>query len=97
MEAVACGNIGLTYAEAVTGWAFGCYVVELSSFQTGMLKSFFSADCVIVTNLAEDHMDRYADMDEYADDKMNLLRFLDKGGRLIIEDDDYLRKKSFIL
>ncbi|PLX68671.1 MAG: UDP-N-acetylmuramoyl-L-alanine--D-glutamate ligase [Denitrovibrio sp.] len=92
VEAVACGNIGLTYGEAVTGWAFGCYVVELSSFQTGVLKEF-SADCVIVTNLAEDHLDRYLDMDDYAGDKMNLLKFLDKDGRLIIEDEEYLEKK----
>ncbi|ADD68965.1 UDP-N-acetylmuramoylalanine/D-glutamate ligase [Denitrovibrio acetiphilus DSM 12809] len=95
LEAVACGNIGLPYAEAVTGGAYGAYVVELSSFQTGMLQHF-SADCVVVTNLAEDHMDRYRDMDDYADDKMNLLRFLKPEGRLIIENDEYLVQKSSV-
>ena len=95
VQAVACGNIGLTYAEAVTGFDFGAYIVELSSFQTGMLNKF-SADCVIVTNLAEDHMDRYADIDEYADDKIRLLNFLDENGRLIIENCKYLAEKSAV-
>lgn len=95
IEAVACGNIGLTYAEAVAGFEFGVYVVELSSFQTGMLHRFL-ADCVIVTNIAEDHMDRYADVDEYTEDKMNLLYFLDGEGRLIIENEKYLAEKSKI-
>lgn len=93
VDSVACGNIGVTYGECVLEREYGCYVVELSSFQTGMLKDF-SADCVIVTNLAEDHMDRYRDMDDYADDKMNLVKFIKEGGRLIIEDEAYLVKKT---
>jgi len=95
VESIACGNIGLTYAEAVEGYDFGAYAVELSSFQTGMLNEF-KADSVVITNLAEDHMDRYTDMDDYADDKMNLLRFLKPDGRLIIEDDEYLKEKASI-
>ncbi|MGE4317610.1 MAG: UDP-N-acetylmuramoyl-L-alanine--D-glutamate ligase [Deferribacterales bacterium] len=93
VDSVACGNIGLTYGECVLAHEYGCYVVELSSFQTGMLHEF-SAECVIVTNLAEDHMDRYRDMDDYADDKMNLINFIREDGRLIIEDEAYLVKKS---
>jgi len=89
----ACGNIGLTYGECVLGEHMDCYVVELSSFQTGMLREF-EADCAIVTNLAEDHMDRYRDMDDYADDKMNLVKYIKEGGRLIIEDEPYLVKKT---
>ena len=93
IKSEACGNIGLTYGECVLGEAQDCYVVELSSFQTGMLREF-QADCVIVTNLAEDHMDRYRDMDDYADDKMNLVKYIKEGGRLIIEDEAYLVKKT---
>jgi len=92
VRSIACGNIGLPYADAVLSGDYGCFVVELSSFQTGLLKNF-SAEVAIVTNLAEDHLDRYADMDEYADDKMNLLKFLDNDGRLIIENDKYLEDK----
>jgi UDP-N-acetylmuramoylalanine--D-glutamate ligase len=86
IKSEACGNIGLTYGECVLGEPQDCYVVELSSFQTGMLHEF-GADCAIVTNLAEDHMDRYRDMDDYADDKMNLVKYIKDGGRLIIEDE----------
>ena len=93
VQSVACGNIGLTYAEAVSGFPFSAYVVELSSFQAGMLKEF-SADCVVVTNLAEDHMDRYEDMNAYVADKMNLLKFIKPDGRLIIEDEQYLIDKT---
>jgi UDP-N-acetylmuramoylalanine--D-glutamate ligase len=92
IESIACGNIGLTYGEAVSGWAFDCYVVELSSFQTGMLKEF-DTDAVIVTNIAEDHMDRYDDIDDYTADKMNLLNFIKADGRLIVEEDEYLLGK----
>ncbi|WP_415238695.1 UDP-N-acetylmuramoyl-L-alanine--D-glutamate ligase [Seleniivibrio woodruffii] len=93
IKSEACGNIGLTYGECVLGEPQDCYVVELSSFQTGMLHEF-QADCAIVTNLAEDHMDRYRDMDDYADDKMNLVKYIKEGGRLIIEDEAYLVKKT---
>jgi len=91
VSSVACGNIGLTYGDAVDK-EYDCYVVELSSFQTGMLKEF-DAECVIVTNIAEDHMDRYTDIDDYTDDKLNLLDFLKDGGRLIIEDEKYLSSR----
>lgn len=93
VKSEACGNIGTTYGDCVMDNKCECYVVELSSFQTGMLKEF-EAECVVVTNLAEDHMDRYRDMDDYADDKMNLVKFIKKGGRLIIEDEAYLVKKT---
>lgn len=93
VKAEACGNIGTTYGDCVMNNKCDCYVVELSSFQTGMLKEF-QADCAVVTNLAEDHMDRYRDMDDYADDKMNLVKFIRNGGRLIIEDEAYLVRKT---
>lgn len=95
MHTVACGNIGLTYGDAVSEDDYTAYVVELSSFQSGMLHEF-SCDCAVITNLAEDHMDRYADMDEYAADKINLLKFLKPGGRLVIEDDPYLAEKASV-
>lgn len=95
VDAVACGNIGLTYGDAVTEEPRRAYVVELSSFQTGLLHEF-SADCAVITNLAEDHMDRYDGMDDYAADKINLLRFIKDGGRLVIEDEEYLAGKAAV-
>lgn len=95
LTAIACGNIGLTFGDAVLGEEKDVYVAELSSFQTGMLKEF-RADAVVMTNLAEDHMDRYTDLDDYAADKVNLLNFLKPDGRLIIEEDDYLRGKASV-
>lgn len=93
LKATACGNIGMTYAEAVTEGSFDSFAVELSSFQTGMLHDF-SADCAVITNLAEDHMDRYTSLEDYAADKMNLLKFIKPGGRLIIEDEPNLAAKT---
>jgi len=95
MSAIACGNIGLTFGDAVLKGAKDVYVAELSSFQTGMLKEF-QADAVVITNLAEDHMDRYKDLDDYAADKINLLKYLIPQGRLIIEDDEYLKEKASV-
>ena len=78
------GNLGPPALDLLTDPEPDLYVLELSSFQletTGSLKCAAAA----VLNLAEDHLDRYADMRAYAAAKQRIFR----GAELaIINRDD---------
>lgn len=80
-SAVAVGNIGQAFAEIAAGpanldatWA----VCELSSFQAELPEGL-QLDGLIWTNFAEDHLDRYPDLDAYFQAKANLLGCLREG------------------
>ena len=76
MDAVAAGNISPAVLDVVMDrkdrqpevWA-----LELSSFQLETTYSL-KADVAAVLNISEDHLDRYADMDEYANAKARIFR-----------------------
>jgi UDP-N-acetylmuramoylalanine--D-glutamate ligase len=66
---VACGNVGLPIVEAVMNpEPYDVLAVELSSFQLHYTSSV-RAQSAAVLNVAEDHLDWYADMTAYAADK----------------------------
>lgn len=59
------GNLGTPVLDMLQNDSdTDCYVLELSSFQ---LETTFSlqAQVAVVLNISEDHMDRYADLEEY--------------------------------
>jgi UDP-N-acetylmuramoylalanine--D-glutamate ligase len=69
LRSVAAGNVGLPLVEAVMDpTPYDVLAVELSSFQLHYVSSM-SAEAAAVLNLAEDHLDWYASMSEYAADK----------------------------
>jgi UDP-N-acetylmuramoylalanine--D-glutamate ligase len=69
VNGIACGNVGLPIVEAVMDPApYDVYAVELSSFQLHYTSSM-SAHAAAVLNVAEDHLDWYSSMAEYAADK----------------------------
>ncbi len=71
LRAVACGNVGLPIVEAVMDpEPYDVLAVELSSFQLHYTSSMKAASAVVL-NVAEDHLDWYADqgMTGYAADK----------------------------
>jgi UDP-N-acetylmuramoylalanine--D-glutamate ligase len=69
VPSIACGNVGLPIVEAVMDPApYDVYAVELSSFQLHYTATM-SAHAAAVLNVAEDHLDWYASMAEYAADK----------------------------
>lgn len=71
-KAVACGNIGVSFAEIVAkGEELDFYVLELSSYQLENIKEF-KADIAMITNLTPDHLTRYVDEQEYYDVKFNI-------------------------
>jgi UDP-N-acetylmuramoylalanine--D-glutamate ligase len=74
-------------------------VLELSSFQLGDIKTIGCGELLkpkaaILTSIMHDHLDRYASMDEYIDDKRNIYRAQDEACVTIAGDDDW--GKSFL-
>jgi UDP-N-acetylmuramoylalanine--D-glutamate ligase len=69
LRSQAVGNVGLPIVEAVMDpLPYDVLAVELSSFQLHYTESM-SAEAAAVLNIAEDHLDWYASMQEYAEDK----------------------------
>ena len=69
LRTVAAGNVGLPIVEAVMDpTPYDVLAVELSSFQLHYTDSM-SCEAAAVLNLAEDHLDWYSSMADYAADK----------------------------
>jgi UDP-N-acetylmuramoylalanine--D-glutamate ligase len=69
LRSIAVGNVGLPIVEAVMDpEPYDVLAVELSSFQLHYTHSM-SAESAVVLNVAEDHLDWYASMHDYAADK----------------------------
>jgi len=69
LRSIAVGNVGLPIVEAVMDpEPYDVLAVELSSFQLHYTHSM-SAESAVVLNVAEDHLDWYASMHDYASDK----------------------------
>ena len=65
LRTIVAGNIGLPVLEALMMEAPDVYVLELSSFQLETTHSLM-VDAATMLNLSEDHMDRYATLQDYA-------------------------------
>ncbi len=80
------GNIGVPALELLKDDEPDVYVLELSSFQ---LETTFSLDAraAVVLNISEDHMDRYRDINEYAETKA---RIFNGTGVVVLNADDPL-------
>ncbi|SFW20124.1 UDP-N-acetylmuramoyl-L-alanine--D-glutamate ligase [Nitrosovibrio sp. Nv17] len=88
------GNIGPAVLDALTrrldaGEQPQAWVLELSSFQLEATRSL-AADAATVLNLSEDHLDRYAGMEDYAAAKARLFRAsVADGGVQVLNRDDF--------
>jgi UDP-N-acetylmuramoylalanine--D-glutamate ligase len=79
------GNIGTPVLQLVEHNADAqLYVLELSSFQLETTYTLNAAVSVVL-NISEDHMDRYASLDEYAQAKARIYR---GDGAIVINQDD---------
>jgi UDP-N-acetylmuramoylalanine--D-glutamate ligase len=65
LKTIVAGNIGLPVLDALGMDTPDVYVLELSSFQLETTSSLV-IDAATMLNLSEDHMDRYASMQDYA-------------------------------
>jgi len=67
-----CGNIGVPFTSVVSSAGPEAVVVlEISSFQLERIDTF-SCHIAIMLNITQDHLDRYAGFDEYANAKLRL-------------------------
>lgn len=81
------GNIGVPALEAKSGK--DGYVLELSSFQLDLVKSF-TAKIAVLLNITPDHLDRHKDMQNYIAAKSKIFDRMNKDSYGIINiDNDY--------
>ena len=92
-KAVACGNIGKTVIEVITGDEVVDYLIlELSSFQLHWSEQLRLHSAAIL-NIADDHLDWHGSFSEYLSAKKRIT----KGANLIIinRDDRHLNNLEF--
>ena len=86
LTSIAAGNIGYSFSEAVLS-DLNCpeayAVIEISSFQAELTNGL-ELDALLWTNLAEDHLDRYASIDDYYMAKARLLQCLKRKKACVI-------------
>jgi len=84
-DIVLCGNIGAPALDSLRDSA-ALYVLELSSYQLESTTRLAPLSAVVL-NISDDHMDRYASIDDYA----NVKRRIYNGCRHIVANADDAR------
>jgi UDP-N-acetylmuramoylalanine--D-glutamate ligase len=88
IDAPAAGNIGVALSEVALRQPQPAWVVvEASSFQLGAVDRF-APDIGVLTNLAPDHLDRYAGVAEYYADKKHLFDHAHAGSVWVLNGED---------
>jgi UDP-N-acetylmuramoylalanine--D-glutamate ligase len=89
--AIAVGNIGLPFAEALLEPRWNqpgtIYVVEASSFQLEDIDEFHP-DVAIMTNFTADHLDRYGSLEKYFQAKQRIWKNMGPDDLLVVNSDD---------
>jgi UDP-N-acetylmuramoylalanine--D-glutamate ligase len=90
----AVGNVGVPIAEHERT---GILVIEMSSYQLETLTAPV-LDVAIVLNIAQDHVERYENFEEYALTKASIAKCLKAGGELLIHSsvDPKLFSQPFV-
>lgn len=87
-SAYVCGNIGNPIINYVTDEQKADFIVaELSSFQLELIEKLVPA-VALFTNLDQDHLDRYHNMEAYIDAKKKLLQACQKSSFVVLNYDD---------
>ena len=82
------GNIGDSFSKMLLTGDKDIYVLEISSFQLDDIKKF-RPDISVITNIIEDHLDRYEnDFRKYIDAKMKIAKNQKSSDYLIYNSDD---------
>ena len=86
------GNIGTSFSKQVAENSFDYYVLEISSFQLDDIIDF-KPNIALITNLIEDHLDRYNyDFANYIDSKLRITMNQENADNLLYNIDDKLLK-----
>lgn len=87
------GNIGFSFAKQIATEPKELYVVEISSFQLDDIKTF-RPDIAILTNITEDHLDRYDyKFENYIKSKFRIIENQTEEDVFIYNDDDEVTTK----
>lgn len=81
-----CGNIGKSFALTAAEGECEAAVVEVSSFQLETIRAFHP-HVAIITNISEDHLDRHANMENYASLKKRIAANQTKEDTLVLSQD----------
>ena len=88
LDCAMVGNIGYSFARQVAKEPKKVYVAEISSFQLDDIKTF-RPDVAILTNITEDHLDRYEyKFENYIKSKFNIIKNQTKDDVFIYNADD---------
>jgi UDP-N-acetylmuramoylalanine--D-glutamate ligase len=87
---IACGNIGMPFAEAVLHQEeLDFFTVEVSSFQLETISTF-RPEIAVWLNLTPDHLDRYPNMEEYRAAKLRIFENQKPSDHAVINYSDVL-------
>lgn len=94
------GNIGTAFSDLVledlqNSILNRVYILEISSFQMDRIK-YFKPRISIFLNISEDHLDRYKDMDDYVNAKLNMIQNQDQNDHIIFNLDDQILNNKFV-
>ncbi|MFM9910024.1 MAG: UDP-N-acetylmuramoyl-L-alanine--D-glutamate ligase [Chitinophagaceae bacterium] len=88
IDAALVGNIGYSFAKQVAVDPKPWYVAEISSFQLDDIK-LFKPDIAILTNITEDHLDRYEyRFENYINSKFRITQNQNENDFFIYCEDD---------
>jgi UDP-N-acetylmuramoylalanine--D-glutamate ligase len=93
LDCAIVGNIGFSFARQVAIDPKKLYVIEISSFQLDDIKDF-RPDVAVLTNITEDHLDRYEyKFENYIKSKFRIIENQTEEDVFIYNDDDEITKK----
>ncbi len=88
LDAALVGNIGYSFAKQVAEDPKPWYVAEISSFQLDDIQTF-RPDVAILTNITEDHLDRYEyRFENYINSKFRITQHQNENDFFIYCEDD---------
>src|SRR5258708_39315778 len=94
LDCAMVGNIGYSFAKQVAIDPKPLYVAEISSFQLDDIKTF-RPDVAVLTNITEDHLDRYEyKMQNYIDSKFRVIMNQQAEDVFIYSLDDEITTKT---
>jgi UDP-N-acetylmuramoylalanine--D-glutamate ligase len=93
LDCAMVGNIGYSFARQVAQEPKELYIVEISSFQLDDIKTF-RANVAILTNITEDHLDRYDyNFEKYINSKFRITMNQTAEDYFIYSADDPVTRK----
>ena len=94
LDCALVGNIGVSIAKQIAEDPKEWYIAEISSFQLDDIRTF-KADIAILTNITEDHLDRYEyRFENYIRSKFNIVKNQTKSDFFIFCADDPVIQQS---